>query len=82
MKCPKCNSEHTHTQIVTQTKLKNKGKGIVYWLIIGWWLEPCLWLFLTIPKLLVEVFGGKKQKVVQKNTTMFVCDDCGYSWKA
>jgi hypothetical protein len=81
MKCPKCQSEHCHAQIVTQTKLKTKHNW-VYWLIIGWWLEPCLWLFLTIPKLLVAIFSHKKQKVVQKNINMFICDDCGYSWKA
>lgn len=82
MNCPKCGSEKTHSQIVTTTNIKNKGKGLVYWLIIGWWLEPCLWLFLTIPKLIFELLGHKKQKIVQKNSTMFVCDNCGHSWKA
>jgi len=82
MNCPKCNSEHCHSQIVTDVKLKTKHHGILYWLIIGWWLEPCLWLFFTIPKLILAIFGHKKQKIVQKNYTMWVCDDCGHSWKA
>lgn len=82
MNCPKCNSEHVHTQIVSDVKLKTKHHGIIYWLIIGWWLEPCLWLFLTVPKLILTIFGHKKQKIVQKNYTMWICDECGHSWKA
>lgn len=80
MNCPKCHSDKCHTQIVTETKLKTKHNWI-YWLIIGWWLEPMLWLFLTVPKLILTIFGHKKQKIVQKNINMWVCDNCGNSWK-
>jgi len=80
MKCPKCGSENCNAQIVTKTKLKTKHNWM-YWLFIGWWLEPMLWLFLTIPKLLLTMFGHKKQKIVQKNETYFVCNNCGHTWK-
>ena len=81
MKCNKCGSTNVNVQVATETKLKNKHHSILYWLIIGWWLEPMLWIFLTVPKLLLAIFGHKKQKIVQKNYSVAVCQDCGNQWK-
>lgn len=81
MKCPKCESENVNVQMVTESKLKTKHQSILYWILIGWWLEIILWLFLTIPRLLAAMFGHKKQKLVTKHKSVAVCQNCGYNWK-
>ena len=82
MNCPKCHSENVNVQIIAEHNLKTKHHSILYWLIVGWWWEPILWIFLTLPKLIFTVFGiGKKQKLVVKKKKMAVCQNCGYSWK-
>lgn len=80
MKCPKCNSENINVQMVTNTQLKNKHHSIIYWLLIGWWLHPLLWFFLTLPMILAKLFGHKKQKIVQNHKSMAVCQNCGHHW--
>lgn len=60
MTCPKCGSENVSVQAVTTVREKPKH-GIVWWILIGWWLEPLLWIFLTIPRLLVALFGRNKK---------------------
>ncbi|NFH69071.1 hypothetical protein FDC35_03965 [Clostridium botulinum] len=77
MKCKKCGSQNITVQAVTT--LKNKHKGIMYWLFIGWWLEMMLWLFLTIPKLIFELF--KPNKIKTKTHSEAVCQECGYRWE-
>lgn len=77
MKCPKCGSENVSVQAVGH--VKSKGKGCLYWLLIGWWLEFFLWLFLTIPMLFAKLFGGKK--VATKVKSHAVCQNCGHTWK-
>ena len=64
MKCPKCKSENVSVQMVSESQLKNKHHNIFYWLLIGWWLKPLLWFFLTVPMILGTLFGHKKQKLV------------------
>jgi len=81
IKCPKCLSDNIHIQIISEIKLKNQHHGLLYWLIIGWWLELLLWFFLTIPRLLIAVFGHKKQKITQKNHKEAICQNCGHSWR-
>ena len=81
MICKKCGSE-MQVQIVNETKLVKKHKGIVYWLFIGWWLELIKWLFFTIPALILAVFGKSKYKTKNKQVKYFVCSKCGYSTKA
>lgn len=81
MNCKYCNSSNVNVQMVSESKLKTKHHSILWWLIIGWWLEPCLWIFLTIPRLILALFGHKKQKLVTKHSSMAVCQDCGKSWK-
>lgn len=80
MKCPKCESENINTQIVNEIELKNKHYGILWWLFVSWWWIPIKWLFLTLPALFAKIFIPKKQKAVNKTKTMYVCQNCGYSW--
>ena len=81
MKCPKCGSENVNVQMVSESQLKNKHHSILYWLFIGWWWRPLLWICLTMPMIFVKLFGHKKQKLVTKHSSMAVCQDCGHSWK-
>ena len=78
MRCPKCGSENVNIQAVGNTR--TKGKGALYWLLIGWWLGILLWVFLTLPMLLAKLFGSKG-KVVTNVESHAVCQQCGYSWK-
>lgn len=61
MKCPKCGSDNTNVQMVTESQLKNKHHSIAYWMFIGWWWRPLLWICLTLPMLLGSLFGHKKK---------------------
>lgn len=78
MKCPKCGSENVNIQAVTQ--IKNKHHGIFYWILVGWWLEPLMWLFLTLPWLIIKIFKPKRVKT--KTISQAVCQNCGKRWKA
>lgn len=82
MVCPKCKSENVTTQIVQDIKIKDKHHGIFYWLFVSWWWIPIKWFVFTLPALLIAIFGKKKQKVVTKNKTMCVCQNCGNTWQA
>lgn len=77
MKCPKCKSENVNVQIVSE--VRKKRHGIIYWLLIGWWLEMIMWLFLTLPWLIVKILKPTRYK--SKITKQAVCQSCGYSWK-
>ena len=75
MKCPKCGNEMT-VQLTTETQLKKKHSPI-YWLLVGWWFEPMMWLLFTLPMLIFKVFRPRKYKLKQKTVKNFVCS-CGY----
>ena len=79
MVCPKCNSENVNVQAVSDVKLVDKHKGCAWWLFVGWWWLPFKWLVLTIPALIVKIFGHKKQKIVTTTHSQAVCQNCGYS---
>lgn len=81
MVCPKCNGENVNVEMMQDFKVKNKHRGILYWLFVGWWWAPIKWLFFTVPALIIAIFKPKKQKVVAKSYKMAVCQDCGNSWK-
>lgn len=81
MTCPKCGSQNVNVQIVNETQLKTKHKGVLYWLFVGWWWLPIKWLFLTIPALIVKIFKPKKQKVKNIQHSMCVCQTCGHTWE-
>ena len=78
MQCNKCGSNNVNVQAVSITKSK-KHHGIVYWIFIGWWLEPIMWLFLTLPWLIIKIF--KPNKVKTKVKGYAVCQDCGNRWQ-
>jgi len=83
MKCPKCNSENVTVEFIQEQALKEKKrKTFLYWITIGWLIEPMLWIFLTVPKLIWEVFKPKKYKMKTKTRKMAVCQNCGKSWRA
>ena len=77
MKCRKCGNENVNVQKIAITK--NKKKGLFYWLFCIWIIDLLLWLFLTLPMLIIKIFKPKKVKTIIK--TEAVCQDCGYSWK-
>ncbi len=81
MKCPKCKSENVTVQIVTETRMKTKHHSIIWWIFVGWYWVPIKWLFLTIPALFAKIFIPKRQKIKQKQKTMCVCQNCGYTWE-
>lgn len=80
MKCPKCGSENINVQMVTETRMKEKKHGIVYWVLIGWWWRPILWFVFTLPMLLISIFKPKKYKMTSKTKKVAVCNSCGKSW--
>ena len=81
MVCPKCGSENVNVEMMQDIKLKTKHKGVIYWLLIGWWWVFIKWIFFTLPALIIAIFKPKKQKVKTKNYKMCVCQSCGHSWK-
>lgn len=81
MVCPKCNSNNVNIQAMQDVKIKNKHRGILYWVFVGWWWIPIKWLVFTLPALIIAIFKPKRQKIVTKNYSMCVCQECGYSWK-
>lgn len=82
MTCPKCQSENVQAQIVSETKLKTKHHSFVWWFFVGWWWETLMWLVFTIPKLIFTIFRPKKYKAKTIHETMWICQSCGYHWKA
>ena len=79
MKCAKCGSERVSVQVINETQLKKKH-SILYWMLIGWWLEPILWICLFVPMLIWKLFRPKSYKMVNKSLTKCVCQDCGHTW--
>lgn len=82
MTCPKCKSENVNIQMVSETKLKKKHHGILYWCCFGWLLDMMLWICLFIPRLLVAIFRPKRYKTKTKHHSEAVCQSCGNHWKA
>ena len=81
MVCPKCGSENVNMQVVQDVKVKTKHHSIFWWLFIGWWWIPIKWLIFTLPALIIAIFKPRRTKVVTKEYTMCVCQNCGYNWK-
>lgn len=80
MICPRCGSQNVNIQVITNTKLKDKHHGVGWWLFVGWWWVPCKWFFFTLPALIIKLIGHKKQKVVQTQQTVCICQQCGNQW--
>lgn len=77
MKCNRCGSDLINIQVVEERK--KKKKSIFYWILIGWWLEIIMWIFLTIPWLIIKLV--KPTKYNYRNKTMAVCQSCGNTWE-
>jgi predicted nucleic-acid-binding Zn-ribbon protein len=74
--CPKCGG--TMNFQASTFAVNKKRHGLLYWLLIGWWLHPLLWLIFTVPMLIYRlVFPNRKQKIITK--TVAVCQSCGYT---
>lgn len=80
MVCPKCQSENVNVQVINEVELKNKHHGVIWWVLIGWWWVFFKWLFFFLPALIIKIFGRKKQKVINKQKTVCVCQNCGNRW--
>lgn len=80
MKCPKCGSENCSVQVVTETELKEKKHGLIWWLCVGWWWIPIKWLVFTLPALIIAIFKSKKYKTKTHTKKIAVCNSCGKSW--
>ncbi len=84
MQCKKCGSTDVKIEMLTETRIKRKGKGLIWWLYfltIGWIIELFLWLFLTLPRLIYALFKRDKYRIKSKTRKIAVCQNCGYSWK-
>ncbi len=77
--CPRCGGV---MNFQASSFAKNKSRhGCFYWLIIGWWLHPLLWIFLTLPMLIWRIIApNRKQRIV--TVTVAVCQHCGYTQDA
>lgn len=80
MNCPKCGSENVRVDVVNEVYLKDAHHGCLWWLIIGCWWVPVKWLFFTVPAILFKIFGHKKQKTVNKQKTICICQSCGHKF--
>ncbi len=78
MICPRCGSNQVSVQAVSITK--TKSHGLFYWLLFGWLFDLLLWIFLTIPRLIIALFGSRR--VVTKVRSTAVCQSCGHTWRA
>jgi len=81
MVCPKCKSEDVNVQVINEVELKTKHKGVLWWICIGWWWLPIKWICFTLPALIFKIFKKKKQKAVNKQKTVCVCQNCGHRWE-
>lgn len=77
MICPRCGSGNVNVQLASV--VKSKHHGCLYWVVIGWWLELFMWIFLTLPWLIAKIF--KPNKVNTKVSSYGVCQNCGHKWK-
>lgn len=82
MRCPKCGSENVNVQMVTETNLVQKRRGILWWCFIGIWWVPIKWICFTWLALLVKLFSPKKYKTTIRHKSMCVCQNCGHHWTA
>ena len=81
MNCPKCKSEDVRIQIASEVEIKDKHHSFIWWLLVGWWWVPIKWIFFTLPALIIAVLKPKKQKAINKQKKLCVCQSCGYSWE-
>lgn len=65
---------NTQPPVQPQTPPVRAGHhGCLYWVFVGWWVEPLILLFITVPRL---IFNAAKPRT----KTHAVCQTCGHSW--
>ena len=106
--CPECGSsdiemkvmqENQGSTVITKSKTKGttkSGHGCLWWIFIGWWwwmVDLFIWMFAFLPRLLIQIFKGKKTRSKSKTTsvsqevthieykTICMCRACGHHWK-
>ena len=77
MTCPSCGSEDVRVQVVTIHQLRNRHHSVLYWILVGWWLQPLLWICFSIPMLMIRLFAPRDKKLVAVHSSMAVCQQCG-----
>lgn len=82
MKCPKCGSENVNVQMVSETELKTKHHGAIWWICVGWWWIMIKWICFTVPALIVKLFRPKRYNTKTTHKSMCVCQNCGYHWES
>ena len=82
MICPKCGSNNVNIQVINEVKLVTKHHGIIWWIFVSWWWIPIKWLVLTVPALFATIFIGKRKKTKNIQKKLYVCQNCGNTWKA
>lgn len=80
MQCPKCGSENTRVEIINETHIKRK-RNWVYWICGLWLIDIVFWMFLFLPRFIIQLFKGKEYKIVNKQKKMLICNSCGYTKK-
>ena len=58
MICPRCGSADVNVQAVSI--VRNRPHGMFYWLFFGWLIDLLLWIFWTIPRLLIALFFPRR----------------------
>lgn len=81
MKCPKCGSERVTVSVINEVHLVDRHHRLVWWILVGWWWIAIKWLFLTLPALIVKLFGRRKQTTRNTKVKICACQNCGNSWK-
>lgn len=81
MMCPKCRNQNVNVQVVTESQLKRKHHGIIWWLFIGWWWVIIKWTCYAPLALMAKIFAPKKMKIKSVHKSMAVCQNCGYRWE-
>jgi hypothetical protein len=81
MKCPKCGSERVTVSVINEVHLVDRHHRLVWWILVGWWWIAIKWLFLTLPALIVKLFGRRKQTTRNTKVKICVCQNCGNAWK-
>jgi len=82
MVCSKCGSDNVSLQVVSESQLKTKHRGCLWWLLIGWYWLPIKWSFLTVPALIVKILAPKRYKLKTVQKKKYICQNCGHSWNA
>lgn len=105
--CSSCGSDNVNVQVIqenqggttiTKTKgtIKEKGHGILWWVLVGWWwwmVDLIMWICFFLPRLIIAIIFPKKKKYktesvsVAKTSNKVVykkvctCQNCGNSWR-